>query len=207
MNVAFNFSDRERHPFGGCGRLLEQYQTVGAALLGVERNIGGVRSLLDPLISAVNLMSGGVSFSKIVISNFQEHVVTVSLEVLESYLDDLLDIDVPEANLFIARKYPGLVPSLVSILGMGLAISFGMYCVAHGAKFEIALLLTIFAALPFAVVWHFAPRERVARRMRFAKLVALEVQRRRGGPGATIKVSHRLAIGAAGNNRASWSLN
>lgn len=183
MGVALRLPDSERHPFGGCDKLLSQYQLVGAALCDVEQDFGVWRSLLDPLTSSVTLMGAGVSFSKITVTKFREDVVTVSVEVLESYLDDLLNLDTDESELFIKKKYPYLVPSCVALLGLVFAVSFGMYSLAHGAKFQLGLLLTVFAAFPFALVWHFAPRERVVRRMRFAKLLAVEISRRRGDSG------------------------
>jgi len=176
------------HQFGGCDRLLGHYRLIGRQLLECERSQGGLRSLIN--FSALQLDWNGEEteggFSIEALANFRQGVVIVPVEVLESYLDDLLDLDVDEANLFIARRRPIFGSALISLLGMCAAMSIGLYAVSLGVAFFFSLTITVFLALPFAVLWHFVPREQIVRRVRFAKLLSHEIARRRGRDGPLI---------------------
>jgi hypothetical protein len=156
-------SAAEKHPFGGCNRLLSQYSCIGAELLKYE--------------SSARRYGYG-SFSAF--SHFREGVSFVPLEVLESYLEDLLDIDVSEDRLFIKRESPNLRWIVVSLLGLSGASSLGLYAASTGASLFSSFALTAALAAPFGVLWHFAPRGGLSRRMGFAQIVSHEVARRRG---------------------------
>lgn len=160
---ADNQTPLEPHPFGGCNRLLSQYTCIGAELLKYE---------------ASTRRYGYGSFSAF--SHFRQGVSFVPVEVLESYLEDLLDLDVPEDRLFISRESPNLKWIFVSLLGLSGATSLGLYAASTGASLFASFALTAALALPFAVLWNYAPRGGVTRRMGFAQIVSHEVARRRG---------------------------
>lgn len=151
------------HPFGGCNRLLSQYACIGEELLKYEVNARRY---------------GYGSFSAF--THFREGVAFVPLEVLESYLEDLLDLEIPESRLCIERESPNFKWTAVSLLGLSGAIGLGLYAASTGASLFASFALTVALALPFAVLWHFSPRSGVTRRMGFAQIVSHEVSRRRG---------------------------
>jgi hypothetical protein len=160
------------HPFGGCNKLLSQYATIGSALQKYEhsmRRLGALRS------SAFVQFRAGVSF--------------VSVEVLESYLEDLLDLDVDESKLFIESRTTGISWVVVAALGLCAAIATGLMATSRGASLPVSFGLTLALAFPFGLLWHFAPRDAAARRMTFAQVLSHEVSRRRGtdkGPRADV---------------------
>lgn len=142
------------HPFGGCGRLLGQYRAIGSALLRVEFR------------RSVHI--------------FRESVAAIPSEVLESYLDDLLDVSVREETLFIRRSLGWLRAILAPGVGFVVALGTGLYAAAGGASFSVALSLTVCAALPFALMLQYFPKYGLMRRMGFAQIVSSEISRRRG---------------------------
>ncbi len=155
------------HPFGGCNRLLGQYQTIGAALLSLEdtqRRYGGGTAAL---------------------AAFREGVSFVPVEVLESYLDDLLTLSVREETLFIQREFDKaqLVSAGLPLAGIIVAIAGGLYASSQGAPAVLSFACTISLALPFAVLWHYVPRG-ATRRVRFAQVLSQEIARRRGHDGS-----------------------
>lgn len=154
---------KSRHPFGGCNKLLFQYRAVGEALLAFERAYTLVGHLSP---STLRLFREGVAF--------------VSLEVLESYLDDLLDPERSTEYLFIARRDRVWQRSLVALAGLGGALTLGLHFASTGASLFSSFALTVGLAAPFAVVWHYAPRESAVRRMGFAQILSHEISRRRG---------------------------
>ena len=159
-------SSRDLHPFGGCNRLLGHYQTIGAALLDLEdsqRRYGGGAAALTA---------------------FREGVSFVPVEVLESYLDDLLTLAVREETLFIQREFDSaqLLSAGLPIAGLLVAIAGGLYASSQGASAMLSFALTVSLALPFAVLWHYVPRG-ATRRVRFAQVLSQEIARRRGHDG------------------------
>lgn len=152
------------HPYARSPRLLGDYRTIGAELLCYE---GGTRGY------------GGRSFTAF--TAFREGVAFVHVSVLESYLEDLLDLDITEETLFIRRT--GFRPrsthgAFIGLLG---ALALGLYAASGGASLPLSFGLTVALALPFAVMWHFAPRDGLARRVGFAQIISHEIARRRGG--------------------------
>ena len=163
----------ESHPFGGCNKLLNHYACIGSELIKYE-------------LTAGRYGYGTLSALK----HFREGVVFVPLEVLESYLEDLLDIDVTESRLFITSNGSSRSWLVLCILGLMVAIALGLYAASSGASIWRSFGLTLITALPFWVVWHLAPKDGVARRLGFAQVVSYEVGRRRGvdkGPGESIR--------------------
>ena len=174
------------YPFGGCSRLLTDYRTIGRELLAFEQ---------------ANRLYGYRSFRAF--TAFREGVVFVSVEVLESYLEDLLDLEVPEEKLCIQReaaRFRGL-PALC-FSGMVTGLGIGLFAARTGASLLLSSALAVAIAAPFAILWHFSPRSRVTRRMLFARVLSQEISRRRGrdkDEGAGIMFERFMAKKGAGS--------
>ncbi len=157
-------SDQTPSPFAGCNRLLEQYRQTGAALIRYERNLFGT---LVPGQRQLKDLSVAVSF--------------VPVEVLESYLDDLLDLGVSDESLFIKRPQPSVKALTIGILGaitlvVGLATELPDTSTAWG--FPLLLVLMFCAGL--ASAFYFLPRTKIVRRFGFATAVSRVIASRRG---------------------------
>lgn len=150
-------------PFGGCNRLLEQYQQTGRALLEYERRTCGA---LIP----------GQRYSR----EFGQSVAFVPVEVLESYLDDLLDVGVSDESLFIKKLQPAKRAIALSAVGLATFAVLALE-VVNGATVAslTALILTTFLA-GLGAALYFVPRMRVLRRFSFATVISGEIARRRG---------------------------
>ena len=144
----------QQHPFGGCNKLLTHYQTIGTELLQIE--------------------SSGA------IGSFREGVAFVPVEVLESYLEDLLDLGVKEDTLSIYREHHWLQSWWLPVVGFSFALGFGLYAASTGATLAVSFSLTLFSALPFGLLFHFSPRIGLMRRVSFAQILSGEISRRRG---------------------------
>jgi hypothetical protein len=125
---------------------------------------------------------------------FQQGVAFISLELLESYLEDLLDLEVCEAQLHLHRPNRRFGSMLLGMLGAAGALAVGVYVSFLGTSLGASLLLTLTAALPFAVLFHFASRQSTVRRLKFAQLLSQEISRRRGGDGTTSVVRSRQLL-------------
>jgi hypothetical protein len=164
MDVAANTDQSSSlHPFGGCNRLLEQYQMIGRGLLGYER------ALCAALIPSARCLR-----------EFSSSVAFVPVEVLETYRDDLLDLGVSDESLFIKKSRPtwrGLV-----FLALLLVAFTGALFVLHGdlttALMPALLAITFLAGI--ASTLYFLPRTRVIRRFSFVNIVSHEIANRRG---------------------------
>lgn len=144
----------EKHPFGGCNRLLSHYQTVGIELLRIESR-GGIGS-------------------------FREGVAFVPVEVLESYLEDLLDLGVKEETLFISRDFQWFRSRHVLAAGLFAALGTGLYAASTGASLPVSFCLSALLSIPCAILFHGAPKIGLVRRMSFAQILSGEISRRRG---------------------------
>ena len=151
------------HPFGGCNRLLNDYRTLGRELLCYERG---------------NRLYGYRSFTAF--SAFREGVAFVPVEVLESYLEDLLDLDIGEDRLFIQREGRSLRMPAICLFGLAAALAVGLGAAKTGASEMISLAIAVLLAVPFALLWHFYPKTAVTRRVLFARVLSQEIARRRG---------------------------
>lgn len=150
------------HAFGGCNNLLQHYQRIGAELCELDSGLRGYGLLRN-------------------YENFRVGVTTVPVEVLESYFEDLIDIEIPEERLFIRRRNIGNFFQVLAILGLVGAFAWGLWSVERGATPAITFCLTLFMSAPFAVLWHFSPRIQLVRRLGFARVISQEIFRRRGG--------------------------
>ena len=163
MNLAKSSELPEVHPFGGCNKLLEQYRMIGRGLLAYE---SGACAALIPSARSLRDFSAAVSF--------------VPVEVLETYLDDLLDLGVSDESLFIKKSKPSWRGRSFPIILL-VALS-GALSVWHGdltAALMPALLAVTFLA-GIGSTLYFLPRTKAIRRFSFATVVSREIGQRRG---------------------------
>ena len=159
MNVASNSDKASQHPFGGCNRLLEQYRTIGRALLAHER---GLCPAFIPSGRAIREFSTSVSF--------------VPVEVLETYLDDLLDLGVSDEGLFIRK--PKTTWRGVVLLLAAVTVLLAWQTQLTAAHVPVLLAVTFLAGIGSTL--YFLPRTKAIRRFSFATLVSHEIGNRRG---------------------------
>lgn len=163
MRLAKTQDTTTAHPFGGCNKLLEQYRTIGRALVDYEQSSCAA---FIPTSRGLKAFATSVSF--------------VPVEVLETYLDDLLDLGVSDESLFIKKsKLSWRGRLMLGILGCAL---LGAASVWHGdltATLMPALLAVTFLA-GIGTTLYFLPRTKAIRRFRFATLVSREIGNRRG---------------------------
>lgn len=158
--------------------LREMYQTIGDQLTAIELDYG---------------RSGILSFAAF--RDFREGVVFLPVEILEGYLEDLLDLSVTNESLFLTPKRwrnclqqncqaplvsRHILPSLVSICGMLGAGAFGLLLAADGASLALSTLAFVLTSTPFAWSLHLIPQTAMGRRVRFARVLLKEIFRRRG---------------------------
>ena len=102
------------------------------------------------------------------------------VEVLESYLDDLLDVGVSDDSLFIKKLQPAKRAWVLSAVGLT-AFTTSAVEVMNGAtltSLTALILVTFLSGLGAAL--YFIPRMKVLRRFSFATVVSGEIARRRG---------------------------
>ncbi|RMG42545.1 MAG: hypothetical protein D6719_06195 [Candidatus Dadabacteria bacterium] len=148
------------HSFGGCETLRTHYQMIGTGLLRWEA------SSEAPELRALT---------------FRRDVAFVPVEVLESYLEDLLDLSVEEDRLFIRDdrgENTWQVASLIVVVTLALLC---IYFIFTTAAILPVIKLASSAAIISGVIWVFFPRGREIRRMDFARVLNREINRRRGG--------------------------
>lgn len=152
-------SEDSGSPFGGCVRLRDQYRQIGAALLDFEQEI--YRDVLS-----------GEALRR----DFSHAVAFVPVEVLESYLDDLLDLRVSDESLSFCKRSVSLrLPFLLMIVGGA------TFCVTHVSEtLPLTVLLGVAFLAGVAATVAFLPHTRPVRRFGAAKVVANEISRRRG---------------------------
>lgn len=190
MPISQSPRNDDRHPFAGCSRLLDQYQQVGRALLAYEGRVGGA---LIPVHRYVR--------------DFHFAVAFVPVEVLESYLDDLLDLGVCDDSLFIKKSR--LSKRALALFSLGvIALSAVLWFGREGEQLMSVPALVMVAFLAgLGSALYFLPRTKVLRRFSFATLVSREIAARRGhdktsmGDFATRLLSREFWIGRASGAR------
>jgi predicted neutral ceramidase superfamily lipid hydrolase len=161
--------------FGPDGSLAQQYQLIGRELVRIEQSsfVRGIRS--EPMVR-----------------NLRQALAFIAVEVLESYLEDLLDLEVSEEKLFINRPTLTVRTFAVCSMGVVLALIVGLFAARSGASLLLAFSLTVLLALPFAVIWHYVPKTTLMRRMLYAQALSQVIAQRRGGDGRSIQITERL---------------
>ncbi len=196
MSRAYNHdeSNKGASPRVILGGLSNHYRVIGNELLLIERAHGPFR-----------YRSGGVS------TQFRENMTCVSTQILESYLDDLLDREISEERLFIENRRAIVGHFVLPLIGVLLGVVSGLYASSLGAPLIISFCLAIAMVLPSIGMLYFAPRGGLMRRMAFAQIVSHEILRRRGGSdfesvtglrGAGIKIGGMLA--GQSTSRSLW---
>jgi|694.fasta_scaffold110661_4 hypothetical protein len=155
--------NNERAPFGGCVRLLDQYRQIGRSLLEFEEGVCGY-----------------LGSSKAHLAVFSTSVSFVPVEVLEGFLDDLLDLGVSDESLFIRKSRPALraILLLVTCISALLLLTFNTSAFSESTALPLLLLVVFLAGLGSAL--YFIPRTKVLRRFNFATVVSREISQRRG---------------------------
>lgn len=148
------------HPFGGCNRLLTHYQTIGGVLLKLEE-------------LHIRYSYGSSRVSK----EFRQAVCFVPVEVLESYLEDLLDLESSEESLFIKRQ---VYKTQLKILLLCLLSVAAFYFMSPNFGLIGKTVGYLLLSLPLIVLWSMTPYGALARRIRFGRLLSQEISRRRG---------------------------
>jgi hypothetical protein len=177
---------------------------IGGALLDYERAYSGFSSVLElshfstPFPIPIDLGS----FFKKSRYSFEAGVSFVPVEILESYLEDLLDLQSKDEDLYISHPQNFSWSSLIAVVGMGIAMSIGLFAASKGLSLLSSFAITFILALPFGVLWHFSPRDFASRRMKFAKLLQNEILRRRGG-GTYLSMPLRLLSSGRGMGKPS----
>ena len=162
MNIIGDPTDifAEKPRFGGCRNLLAQYKVTGRALLKIESH---------PAACSLS--------SRLLQGEFRENVAFVPLEVLESYLEDLLDLTISDEQLFIAKERSFKGGSL--LLGVLTLVLFGVASFFLARK--LLLLLGVLYGLSLLVLGYWnGSRKGPVRRVFFARILSREVSRRRG---------------------------
>lgn len=163
MKTAPVNDDNLSRPFGGCSRLLEQYQQIGRSLMEYESKL--CSSLVPRRHPSRHL---------------GQSLVFIPVEVLESYLDDLLELGVSDESLFIKKTRPAKRALFLSAVGVSTfaALVIAVLNGATIASLSALIIVTFLAGLGAAM--YFVPRMRSLRRFSFATVLSREIARRRG---------------------------
>lgn len=169
---------------GASRTLLGHYKLIGAELVKYESNVCSLRSIgrrvANSNPSSDTDSEEGTGLFLAPLKEFKEGVSFIPIEVLESYLEDLLDLNVTESRLYIWRPLSYLPAMLFSLFGLLIALAIGLYAARSGATMPISFAVTVLIALPFALLWHYGPGDTMVRRVSFAKVLSQEIARRRG---------------------------
>ena len=157
------------HPFGGCNTLLSQYNIIGTALTDCEK------------------LTNRFHNNSQIYKKFHETVFFIPVEVLESYREDLLDIDITESKLFINQKsitdkfssYFNLT-SLSFLLLFIISLSFGIYNLFQSGSVFTSLIISSVVLLPYIFFIDLVPNNKIIRRVRMSKIIMQEINSRKG---------------------------
>lgn len=171
-------------PFGGCSRLLSHYKQVGSALISYERVVCG--SLLP-----------GQRY----VREFGHAVAFVPVEVLESYLDDLLDLGVNDDSLFISKTRPAKRALFLLVLCLVTIVYLGYLAITGDSNAAWPLITVVAFSAGIGSALYFLPRTKALRRFSFATVMSREIARRRGHDRTSIgdfatRLLHRELWGA-----------
>ena len=168
--------------FGGCARLLEHYKRIGLALLTQEKKLS-------------RRFYGVVVPTKECEEEFAGLVAFIGCEVLESFLDDLLDLKVNDESLFISRSNStgGAALWLTGLMiPIALAATYGPQ---DSTRLVIPICIGSLILLAVAGILMTIPRIKIMRRFGFATLLSHEISRRRGHDRPnTPRIASRLLI-------------
>ena len=166
MRTRSNEKSPHSSEFSGCRSLIDQYRYIGSSLIKNE-----FRSSERPTRMLIPTRDSEEEFAAI--------LATVPVEVLESYLDDLLDLNVTDDSLFIAQVESHWRGSMVGFF-LALIAGVSLYVPVDSSSVFIPLCLGIFFVSGLLVALNVFPRSRVMRRFSFATLISRVISRRRG---------------------------
>jgi hypothetical protein len=149
--------------------ITDHYKTIGSTLLLVE------------LCQARSLYRFKDIYSDDSANQtFREGVVCVPTTILKSYLEDLLKKEYREESLFIKRQPFYYRPSYLinTIVFVALATAFMLWNLHISLLTLLVYYTSIF--LPLFMVIYRSPFFSISRRLIFAKLISLEIDRRTG---------------------------
>lgn len=143
--------------------MLDQYKQTGCGLLEFEARV-----------------CGGIGPSKAHFAQFSAAVSFVPVEVLEAYLDDVLDLGVSDESLFIRKSRPAIRAILLLVVCVVALVLLAVRTpeVVVSSSLPLLLLVVFLAGLGSAL--YFVPRTKVLRRFNFATVLSREISHRRG---------------------------
>jgi hypothetical protein len=138
------------------------YQSIGQSLLAYEQKAKHITS--------------DINFA---FTELRENLAFIQVEVLESYLEDLLNPKVSDEALCIARKRTKFYRFIFDILVIVTALSAGLLFIEYGYSKYTAFLAIFCSFLPFYFLSKYSPFL-ITRRMSLARALSKEISRRRG---------------------------
>lgn len=162
-NNAAKLESHDSSPFTGENKFILQYRAIGHALISYERSARAIPIRPERLVTELR---ANLSF--------------VQIEMLESYLDDLLDLEIADEKLYIGRNFILNRSVPIALVGLFASVVTGMYLTGEGIALMLSSVISTALALPFLILFYFSPRGALARRIMFAQILSLEVSRRRG---------------------------
>ena len=146
------------------GNIKNHYRVIGTTLLELEPYTSIYNYILKRSPEAL-----------------QSNLAFIPDEIIESYLEDLLDFTISDHQLHIYRRNFTPKYNVIAIFGLILSMAFGLKLAYSGASFYLALTGVLLIALPSGIIWHLAPKIAPNRRLFFVKLLSQELDRRNGG--------------------------
>ncbi|MCB0317180.1 MAG: hypothetical protein KDD56_00380 [Bdellovibrionales bacterium] len=144
------------------GRHDSFYKTIGISLLNAEKSM---------------FETGDVSEAH---KQFRISSSTVPVEVLESYLEDLLSLNVSDVSLSIHTGKVSLASIEMNILfPFAALLIFLVYSLQERFAFSWNYVLCLIALVAVFLLYA-APRSKTKRRFMFAQILSREISRRRG---------------------------
>jgi hypothetical protein len=136
--------------------------------------------------------------------DFRTSVSFVPVEVLESYLDDLLDLGVSDDSLFIRRPRTSRRALALLMLSAVTALYLVVTAEITPSAVSLPVVVTVAFLAGLGSALYFLPRSKVVRRFSFATVVSREIASRRGhdrtsvGDFATKLLSREFWVGRQG---------
>lgn len=146
-------------------QLCGHYSSIGRALLSYEREA--------PLLLR--------SVDKLAMGNLKVALSFTPDCILDSYLEDLLDLGILDRDLFIGIPAFSARKMLVALPFAGLicSVGIGFHLSTLDFAYSYCVATIVVSSIPFALLWEWVPRSS-NRRLFFARLVAAELSSRRG---------------------------
>ena len=145
------------------GNIKEHYKVIGTSLISLEKDMGIYAYIFKDQPTTI-----------------QTDLAFIQTEILNSYLEDLLDFTISDEKLFIYRKNLSRIYNLVAILGLVIAMGLAINLAYQNYSLTLIVSLFFLISIPCALVWHLSPKLAPNRRLFFAKIISNEISRREG---------------------------